>query len=139
MKNILGIWEQENKESIYSFSVVYSASLPTPVHSPLTDLLFTFGGSPRTVNGLHLYSAFIQSDVQFMSLIHPFTHTFPAIGCHARYQPARQEQSGVRCLAQGHFDTPRAGSNRQPSDCQTTALPPELYRPRYYLFFFFFK
>ena len=35
---------------------------------------------------------------------------------------------GVRCLAQGHFDTPRVGSNRQPSDCQTTALPPEPYR-----------
>ena len=28
------------------------------------------------VNGLHLYSAFIQSTVQFMPLIHPFTHTF---------------------------------------------------------------
>ena len=26
------------------------------------------------VNGLHLYSAFIQSTVQFMPLIHPFTH-----------------------------------------------------------------
>ena len=36
---------------------------------------------------------------------------------------------GVRCLAQGHFDMPRVGSNRQPSDCQTTALPPEPYRP----------
>ena len=34
-----------------------------------------------------------------------------------RYQPARKEQLGVRCLAQGHFDTPRVGSNRQPSDC----------------------
>ena len=28
------------------------------------------------VNGLHLYSAFIQSAVQCMPLIHPFTHTF---------------------------------------------------------------
>ena len=28
------------------------------------------------VNGRHLYSAFIQSAVQFMPLIHPFTHTF---------------------------------------------------------------
>ena len=28
------------------------------------------------VNGLHLYSAFIQSAVQFMLLIHLFTHTF---------------------------------------------------------------
>ena len=81
------------------------------------------------VNGLHLYSAFIQSALQFLPLIHPFTHTHihtpTAIGCHARYQPAHQEQLGVRRLAQGHFDTPRVGSNRQPSDCQTTALPPE--------------
>ena len=77
------------------------------------------------VNGLHLYSAFIQSPVQFTqshSPIHTHIHTPTAIGCHARYQPARQEQSGVRRLAQGHFDTPRVGSNRQPSDCQTTAL-----------------
>ena len=55
-----------------------------------------------------------------LSFTHPFTPT--AIGCHARYQPARQEQSGVRRLAQGHFDTPRVGSNQQPSDCQTAAL-----------------
>ena len=27
-------------------------------------------------NGLHLYSAFIQSALQFLPLIHPFTHTF---------------------------------------------------------------
>ena len=83
------------------------------------------GKHRKMVNGLHLYSAFIQSAVQFMPLIHPshtHIHTPTAIGCHARYQPARQEQSGVRRLAQGHFDTPRVGSNRQPPDCQTTAL-----------------
>ena len=38
---------------------------------------------------------------------HTHIHTPTAIGCHVRYQPARQEQLGVRCLAQGHFDTPR--------------------------------
>ena len=67
-------------------------------------------------NGLHLYSAFSQSAVQFMPLIHPFTniHTPTAIGCHARYQPVR--------LAQGHFNTPRVGSKQQPTDCQMTAL-----------------
>ena len=75
------------------------------------------------VNGLHLYSAFIQSAVQFMPLIHPFTHT-RRLAAHARYQPARQEQSGVRHLARGHFDAPSVGSNRRPSDCQTTALTP---------------
>ena len=74
------------------------------------------------VNGLHLYSAFIQSAVQLMPLIHPFTHTFTHQRRLSWYRPARQEQLGVRCLAQGHFDTPRVGSNRQPSDCQTTAL-----------------
>ena len=77
------------------------------------------------VNGLHLYSAFIQSAVQFYashSPIHTHIHTPTAIGCHARYQPARQEQLGVRGLAQGHFDTPRVGLNRQPSDCQMTTL-----------------
>ena len=79
------------------------------------------------VNGLHLYSAFIQSALQFLPLILIF-HTPTAIGCHARSQPARQEQLGVRCLAQGHFNTPRVGSNRQPSACQT-ALPPEPHRP----------
>ena len=41
-----------------------------------------------------------------LSFTHSHTHTPTAIGCHARYQPARQEQLGVWCLAQGHFDTP---------------------------------
>ena len=86
------------------------------------------------VNGLHLYSAFIQSAVKCMPLIRPFTHihTPTAIGSHARYQQARQEQSGVRRLAHGHFYTPRVGSNRQPSDCQTTALTSWAYL---YIFF----
>ena len=78
------------------------------------------------VNGLHLYYAFIQSALQFMPLIHRHIHRHihrpTVIGCHARYQPVHQEQLGVRCLAQGHFDTPRVGSNRQPSDCKPTAL-----------------
>ena len=59
------------------------------------------------VNGLHLYSVFT---IYFSySPIHTHIHTPTAIGCHARYQPARQEQLGVRCLAHGHFDTPRVG------------------------------
>ena len=48
--------------------------------------------------------------------------------CHARYQPARQERS-VRCLAQGHFDTPRVGSNQQPlPTARRLLLPPEQCR-----------
>uniref|UniRef100_A0A0E9QST9 Uncharacterized protein n=1 Tax=Anguilla anguilla TaxID=7936 RepID=A0A0E9QST9_ANGAN len=40
------------------------------------------------VNGLHLYSAFIQSALQLMPLIHPFTHTHTLTvkGYHARCQ-----------------------------------------------------
>ena len=75
----------------------------------------------KRVKGLHLYSAFIQSAVQFMPLIHPFTHQWRLAAMQGTNQE-RQEQLGVRRLAQRHFDTPRVGSNRQPSDCQTTAL-----------------
>ena len=64
------------------------------------------------------------------SPVHTHIHTPTAIGCHARYQPARQEQLGVRCPAQGHFDTPRVGSNRQPSNRQTTALTSWATSPR---------
>ena len=35
-----------------------------------------YRASGKMVNGLLLYSAFIQSAVQFRPLIHPFTHTF---------------------------------------------------------------
>ena len=65
---------------------------------------------------------------------HSPIHTPTAIGCHARYQPACQEQFGVRCLAQGHFDTPRVGSNWQPSDCQTTALTSWAISPQHDFF-----
>ena len=34
------------------------------------------GVNGKMVNGLHLDSAFIQSAIQLMPLIHPFTHTF---------------------------------------------------------------
>ena len=49
--------------------------------------------------------------------------------CCTIYASHSHIHMGVRCLAQRHFDTPRVGSNRLPSDCQTTALPPEPYRP----------
>ena len=49
---------------------LFCAALPAPAvtRGPALGLLM--------VNGLHLYSAFIQSAVQFKPLIHPFTHTF---------------------------------------------------------------
>ena len=56
-----------------------------------------------------------KSALQFMPLIHPL----------AAMQGTNQlvmGKLGVRRLARGHFGTPRVGSNRLPSDCQTTAL-----------------
>ena len=91
------------------------------------------------VNGLHLYSAFIQSAVQFMHLIHPFTHTHihttTAIGCHARYQPARQEQLRVRCLAQAHFDMLRVwlATLRLPDDSSYLLLLSSYMHPYLWL------
>ena len=72
------------------------------------------------VNGLHLYSAFIQSAVQF-TLIHPFTHTFTHQRRLAAMQGTNQCSNAPNpSLAQGHFVTPRVGSNRQPA---TLRLP----------------
>ena len=60
------------------------------------------------VNGPFIYPKRCTIDASH-SPIHTHIHTPTAIGRHARYQPARQERLGVRCLAQGRFDTPRVG------------------------------
>ena len=67
------------------------------------------------------------------SPIHTHIHTRTAIGCHARYQPAHQEQSGVRCLAQGHFDMPGWDRTGNPPTARRLLLPPEPHRPRTFL------
>ncbi len=56
------------------------------------------------VNGLHLYSAFFQSALQFASHspIHAHTYTPMAVHYHARCWPDHREQFGVQCFAQGH-------------------------------------
>ena len=82
------------------------------------------------VNGLHLYSAFIQSTVQLMPLIHPFTHTFT----HQRRLAAMQ---GTNRLVRSNWglgvllrDTPtRPGRDRtgNPPTARRLLLPPEPY------------
>ena len=90
--------------------------------------------SHTMVNGLHLYSAFIQSAAQFMPLIHPFTHTFT-------YQWRLAAMQGTKQLARSNWglgvllrDTStRPGWDRtgNPSDCQTTALTSWAIPPHY--------
>ena len=129
LKNVLGMGSREQVAGFNPDTTLLRVSVSTRANLGLM------------VNGK--WTAFIQrlypkrftifaSHSPIHTHIHTQIHTPTAIGCHARYQPARQEQLGVRCLAQGHFDTPRVGSNRQPSDCQTTALPPEPHRPHGY-------
>ena len=79
------------------------------------------------VNGLHLYSAFIQSAAQFMPLILPFSHQH-RLAAMRGYQPACQEQLGVGCLAQGHFDTARDRTGNPPT-ARRQLLPLEPHRP----------
>ena len=63
---------------------------------------------------MDLSKAFIQSAVQFMPLI----HTPKAIGCHARHQPARQEQLGVISGTLRHAQGGIEPANlRLPDDC----------------------
>ena len=83
------------------------------------------------VNGLHLHSAFIQSAVQFMPLIHPFTHTFTYQWQLAAMQGTNQlvrSNWGLGVLLTDTSTRQRLGSN--PPTTRRELLPPEPYRPR---------
>ena len=60
----------------------------------------------NALNLIHI-APFLASKATQTSL-HSHTHTLTAKGSRAKHRPARQEQSRVRSLARGHFDTPRA-------------------------------
>ena len=84
------------------------------------------------VNGLHLYSAFIQSAVQFMPLIHPFTRTFT----HQRRLAAMQgtiqlvrSNLGLGILLKDTSTRPGWDRTGNPLTARRQFLPPELYRP----------
>ena len=101
---------------------------PTP--QPAT--LHTKKKKEVNINWLHLYSAFIQSAVQFMPLIHPFTHTFT----HQRRLAAMQ---GTNQLVRSNWgfgvffrDTstrPGRDQTGNPLTARRLLLPPEPYRP----------
>ena len=84
------------------------------------------------VNGLHLYSAFIQSAVQFMPLIHTFTHTHT----HGDWLHMQGTNRLVCChWGQGvllRVTSTRTGWDRtgNPLTAGRLLLPPEPYRPQ---------
>ena len=67
---------------MYRAMCEWPRSLPTNSNSPSSDLVLKASEkwglrtnvTCKMVNGLHLYSAFIQSALQFLPLVHPFTH-----------------------------------------------------------------
>ena len=86
------------------------------------------------VNGLHLYSAFIQSALQFLPLIHPFTHTFT----HQRQLAAMQGTNqlvrsnwGLGVLLRDTSTRPGWDRTGNPPTARRQLLPPEPHRPTY--------
>ena len=86
---------------------------------------------PIMVNGLHLYSAFIQSALQFMPLIHPFTHTFT----HQRRLAAMQGTNqfvrsnwGLGVLLRDTSTCPGWDRTSNPLTARRQLLPPEPHR-----------
>ena len=88
------------------------------------------------VKGLHLYSAFIQSAVQCMPLIHPFTHTFT----HQRRLAAMQGTNqlirsnwGLGVLLRDTLTRPGWDRTGNPPTARRLLLPPVPYRPHTYV------
>ena len=85
------------------------------------------------VNGLHLYSAFIQSAVQCLPLIHPFTHTFT----HQRRLAAMQSTNqlirsnwGLGVLLKDTSTRPGWDRTGNPLTARRLLLPPEPHHPQ---------
>ena len=108
------------KVYIYVITLALQNELPSRVLRALV---------PRydLVNGLHLYSAFIQSAAQFIPLIHPFTLTFTHQRRLAAMQGTNQLVRSNRGLGVSLRDTStRPGWDR-------TGNPPTARRPPYLL------
>ena len=84
------------------------------------------------LNGLHLHSAFIQSAVQFMPLIHPFTHTFTHQRRLAAMQGSDQlvrSDRGLGVLLRDTSTRPGWDRTGNPPTARRQLLPPEPHRP----------
>ena len=81
------------------------------------------------VNGLHLYSAFIQSAVQFMPLIHPFIHQRQLAVMQGTNQLIRSNW-GLGVLLRDTSTRPGWDQTGNPPTARRQLLPPEPHRPR---------
>ena len=90
------------------------------------------------VNGLHLYSAFIQSAVQFMPFIHPFTHSPIHTFTHQQHLAAMQGTNqlvrsnwGLGVLLRDTSTRPGWDRTGNPPTARRLLLPPEPHRPHH--------
>ena len=82
----------------------------------------------KMVNGLHLYSAFIQSALQFMPLIHPFTHQRRLAAMQGTNQLVRSSW-GLGVLLKETLTCPGWNRIGNPPTARRQLLRPEPYRP----------
>ena len=83
------------------------------------------------LHGLHLYSAFIQSALQFMPLIHPFTHQRQLAAMQGTNQLIRSNW-GLGVLLRDTSTRPGWDWTGNPPTARRLLLPPELYHPLLY-------
>ena len=79
------------------------------------------------VNRLHLYSAFIQSAVQFMPLNHPFTHQRRLAAMQGTNQLVRSNR-GLGVLLRDTSTRPGWDRTGNPPTARRQLLPPEPHR-----------
>ena len=87
------------------------------------------------VNGLHLNSAFIQSTLQCMPLIHPFTHQHtntPTVAMQGTHQLVRSNW-GFGILLRDTSTRPGWDQTGNPPTARRLLLPPEPYHPPWVL------
>ena len=84
------------------------------------------------VNGLHLYSAFIQSTVQFMPLIHPFTHQQRLAAMQGTNQLVRSNW-GLGVLLRNTSTHPGWDRTGDTPTARRQLLLPEPHRPTWFL------
>ena len=80
------------------------------------------------VNELHLYSTFIQSAVQFMPLIHTFTHQRRLAAMQGTNQLVRSNW-GLGVSLKDTSTRPGWDRTSNPPTARQVLLPPEPYRP----------
>ena len=100
--------------------------VPNIVEDTVNALITQASGG---VNGLHLYSTFIQSALQFMPLIHPFTHQRRLAAMQGTNQLVRSNW-GLGVLLRDTSTRPGWDWTGNPPTARRQLLPPEPYRPR---------